>query len=103
MNTGEGFCYVWDETQGDLSSDVFASIQTEHFREYLKNNTTVKEVIVWSDNCSYQNKNSALANAYLRLANEIGVTITQKYLIQGHKQMECDSIHSKIERIKPCH
>ncbi|MEL7308194.1 MAG: hypothetical protein AAGK05_10210 [Pseudomonadota bacterium] len=98
MSTGEGYCYVWDETQADLSSDVFASIQTAHFREYLGQHPLVKQLIVWSDNCCYQNKNVALANAYSALANETGVTIIQKYLVQGHTQMECDNMHSKIER-----
>ncbi|KAJ8026795.1 hypothetical protein HOLleu_31736 [Holothuria leucospilota] len=32
------------------------------------------------------------------LAKKHKVTITQKYLVAGHTQMECDSMHSTIER-----
>lgn len=34
----------------------------------------------------------------MSLALEKGVTIIQKYLEKGHTQMECDSMHSTIER-----
>ena len=35
---------------------------------------------------------------YLDLAMRHGVTIQQKYLVAGHTQMECDSMHSMIGR-----
>ena len=51
--TKEGYCYVWDETDGDLSSEVFASIQYQHFDTYLAMHQKVKTLIVWSDGCGY--------------------------------------------------
>ena len=31
LKTKEGYCYTWDKTQGDLSSIVFAYLQSKHF------------------------------------------------------------------------
>ncbi|CAH1969563.1 unnamed protein product [Acanthoscelides obtectus] len=36
--------------------------------------------------------------ALLHLSVNKGMIITQKYLVSGHTQMECDSMHSTIER-----
>jgi hypothetical protein len=98
LQTHEGFCYLWDESEGDLSSETFAWIQYHHFASYLTKNRSIKEVVVWSDGCGYQNRNIAVSNAYLQLAIEYDVSIEQKYLVSGHSQMECDSMHSVIER-----
>ena len=96
--TQEGFCYVWDETQGDLNSDTFAYLHYTHFHKYLESHPEVKTIIVWSDGCGYQNKNNTVSNSFLHLSMEKNVTIVQKYLTKGHTQMECDSMHSTIER-----
>lgn len=53
---------------------------------------------MWSDGCGYQNRNPNVANAFSELARKYRVLITQKYLVAGHTQMECDSMHSTIER-----
>ena len=53
---------------------------------------------LWSDGCTYQNRNSLLSNGLLSLAIQKKITIYQKYLLKGHTQMECDSMHSTIER-----
>ncbi|CAG9764937.1 unnamed protein product [Ceutorhynchus assimilis] len=55
-------------------------------------------IIIYSDGCGFQNRNKVLANALLNLAMKHEVTIYQKYLEPGHTQMECDSVHSLIER-----
>ena len=98
LTTNDGYCYVWDETNGNLASNSFAWLQYSHFKRFLEENPHVKTLIIWSDGCGYQNRNSVVANAYLYLAKEMDVTIIQKYLVPGHTQMECDSMHSTIER-----
>ena len=98
LKTRDGYCYVWDETSGTLSSDVFAWLQFDHFRAYLEANEEIDTLIVWSDGCGYQNRNATVTNAYLQLAAERKITIEQKFLVPGHTQMECDSMHSLIER-----
>ncbi|KAL7385043.1 hypothetical protein ABVT39_014197 [Epinephelus coioides] len=84
LRSKEGYCYIWDESEGDLSV----------IRDYPE----LKEIIVWSDGCGYQNHNACVANAFSELARKYGVLITQKFLVAGHTQMECDSMHSTIER-----
>ena len=98
LNTHDGFCYVWDEMNGGLTNEVFAWFYFTHFKEYLLENPTVETLIVWSDGCGYQNRNTRLSNALLELAQLTNVTIIQKYLISGHTPMKCDSMHSCIER-----
>ena len=94
LNTMQGYCYTWDETEGNLSSEVFAYIQYTHFKKIIQLNPAIMKTIIWSDGCGYQNRNSTLTNAYLCLAIEHGITIEQKYLIAVHTQMECDAMHS---------
>ena len=56
------------------------------------------DVTLWSDGCTYQNRNTVLSNGLLSVAMQKKITIYQKYLVRGHTQMECDSMHSTIER-----
>ena len=99
LKTKEGFCYTWDENEeGNLNGKVFAYLQYKHFKTYLEANLNIEEVIIWSDGCGYQNRNAMVSNAYIHLVKELGVEIMQKYLVSGHTQLECDSMHSTIER-----
>ncbi|MGR0295554.1 hypothetical protein ACUWCL_29440, partial [Klebsiella pneumoniae] len=54
--------------------------------------------IVYSDGCTYQNRNVIMANAMLLASKITGFHIVQKYLTKGHTQMEVDSVHATIER-----
>ncbi|KAK6182966.1 hypothetical protein SNE40_010529 [Patella caerulea] len=89
-------CYFWYESQGDLSASSFASC-VEHYLQ-SRINERVQEIIIYSDGCTYQNRNSTMSNTLLMLSKKYGITITQKFLEHGHTQMECDSIHAVIER-----
>lgn len=97
LATKDAFCYVWTETEGNLASESFAYLQYHHFKEYISHHPSIEEIVVWSDGCGYQNRNAVVANAYSELSRQSGVLIRQKYLCVGHTQMECDSMHSKIE------
>ena len=95
--TNTGYCYLWDESEGDLSANVFASI----LRKFLEEKVALHEgdvVVLWSDGCGYQNRNVTLTNALFDLARKRKVIIIQKFLEKGHTQMKCDSMHSVIER-----
>ena len=98
MKTKDGYCYCWDEINGNLSSGVFAHIQHKDFSKVLQESTHIEKLIVWSDGCGYQNKNTTVSNMYLDLSLLYNLTIEQKYLVSGQTQMECDSMHSTIER-----
>jgi len=54
--------------------------------------------VIFSDGCTYQNRNSIMSNALLNFSLKYKIKITQKFLERGHTQMECDSVHSCIER-----
>lgn len=87
--------YWWSEIEGNLCSSVFATIVIDHLHKYCQDELPI---IIWSDGCSYQNRNTVLSNALLQYAVQQKKTITQKYLEPGHTQMQCDAVHSLIER-----
>jgi len=67
--------------------------------DYLVNEVgCTKDIILYSDGCANQNRNVTLSDALLTLAKERAVTITHNYLEKGHTQMECDCVHSVIEK-----
>ena len=71
-----------------MSGDVFAYLQYKHFDKIpgkiLSDSPEIKELVVWSDGCGYQNRNSIVANMYSSLARKPGVTIYQKYLVPSY-------------------
>lgn len=92
---------MWHEGEGDLKANCFASIlcsflTTEILPGIDYDNKPL--IIFYSDGCGAQNRNVLLSNALLNLAMENDLCIVQKYLEKGHTQMECDSMHSTIER-----
>lgn len=90
--THEVTCYVWHEGEvNKFSSCIVDYIEKNYNKE-------VKEIILWSDGCTYQNRNSILSNALLQCSALKNVCIIQKILEKGHTQMCCDSVHSVIER-----
>ena len=52
-------------------------------------------MILYSDVCMYQNRNSIMSNALIHLSIELNIDIYQK---KGHTQMGYDSVHSTIEQ-----
>lgn len=94
--THDAMAYWFDETECSLSASIFATCLIDYLSELL--DQASKTIILYSDGCGYQNRNSILSNALIHLSVVRKVTIIQKYLEKGHTQMECDSIHSTIER-----
>lgn len=97
IKSNDAVCYVWNESEGGLDADEFASIIT-HFIVHEVDRTKYDHVILYSDGCTYQNRNCVLSNALLYTSSSL--IITQKFFEKGHTQMECDSMHSVIERNK---
>ena len=83
LGNKDGHCYTWEEHEGDLSAEVFAHIQFQHFAKLLNENPTIEKIIVWSDGRRYQNCNAVLSNAYLHLAKQYNIVIKQKFLWLG--------------------
>ncbi|XP_039296260.1 uncharacterized protein LOC120354091 [Nilaparvata lugens] len=88
--------YWWNETQADLQASTFASCLID----YLENHCLERKIpiVIYSDGCTYQNRNSIMANALLHFAIKHNIDVEQKYLVKGHTNMECDSVHACIER-----
>ena len=87
-------CYVWNECEGGLTGNEFASCVVDFLTSDLSSN----EYVVYSDGCGYQNRNATLASALSYFSQNFGKTVTQNILEKGHTQMEVDSVHSTIER-----
>ena len=88
-------CYVWHEGEGGLCASEFASCIFDFIKEKVDN---YDEFILYSDGCTYQNRNVVMSNTLLSLSQYYQKTITQKFLERGHTQMEVDSAHSVVER-----
>lgn len=100
MKTSDGYCFLWNESEGGLNSDEFATILTTFFIDKIipKMGDNNRSITLYTDGCTYQNRNVTLSNALLNLAMLHNVTIEQKYLELGHTQMEVDSMHAMIEK-----
>lgn len=99
LNTHHSRCYWFDETEADLTANTFASLLIDYLKNTVSQlNNRSKDVIIWSDGCTYQNRNATVSNALLSFSVTNKITIYQKYLAKGHTQMEVDSVHAAIER-----
>ena len=95
MGNAKAKCFWWNEAQADLSASVFTSLLVNSIETTF---TDQVPVIVYSDGCGYQNRISTMSNGLLNLAMKTQREIPQKFLVKGHTQMECDSIHSLVDR-----
>lgn len=90
-----GLCYWFNEAEGDLSGNTFATCITHYLNENCLN--PFKPIVIYSDGATNQNRNQILSNSLLHFALQNDVQITQKFLIKGHTHMEGDLVHAKIE------
>ncbi|CAH1112444.1 unnamed protein product [Psylliodes chrysocephalus] len=97
LATNLGPCYWFDETKTYLQASAYASCVVDYLKDNFLDNGDKREIIIFSDGCMAQNRNSIMSNALLHLAETYGVKITQKYLAKGPTQMDCDSVHACIE------
>lgn len=101
IKNGDAFCYLWNETEGAVTANEFATIivyfiETEILPKMQEREDNI--IILYSDGCTGQNRNSTLSNSLLNLCMIHNITVIQKYLQKGHTQMEVDSMHATIER-----
>ncbi len=94
LKSHQSTCYWWDESEGDLVASTFTTCISDYLITKFDDELPI---IIYSDGCTYQNRNAMLSNALLQIAVDKNKDITQKYLEKGHTQMECDSVHSAIE------
>lgn len=96
LGNSTGNCYIWDETQGRRGSNEIATC----LFMYLTSHQEARHVSMMSDACGGQNRNATVATMciYAVKQNESLQILDHKFFETGHSQMECDSIHSKIEQ-----
>lgn len=93
-----GHCFMWHEGIANRGAN---EIGTCVLNFILNDFDGSGDIILYSDNCSGQNKNKFLASLFLYIVRKYDVaSITHKFLIVGHTQNEVDSIHSVIEKEK---
>ena len=94
-------CHVWDETQCKRGSCEIATCLMKNTLSVCKIGT-VKEIVYFSDSCGGQNRNQYVTASLLYTLSQCSnlKAICHKFLVSGHSQMECDSVHSTIERAK---
>lgn len=92
-NTGK--CYMWSEVEGSRGPCEIASCLFHHLKSLP---TTIQNVRLFSDTCGGQNKNQFVAAMFIYAVQVLPIeVIDQKFLVSGHSQMECDSMHARIE------
>ncbi|KAK3933057.1 Homoserine kinase [Frankliniella fusca] len=89
-------CFVWDQTIGGRGAAEISSCVHMYIEQEVANG--VKEFHVYSDSCWSQNKNQILYTMYNLLSKKYNIKIIHRYLQKGHTQMECDSVHARIEK-----
>lgn len=95
--TRQGYCYFWQEYEGNRGSNEVSTC----LYGYITNLRDVDHLVLYSDCCPGQNRNSVvltmLTNIMMSPDNTIK-TIDYKFLEPGHTMMECDNMHAVIER-----
>ena len=89
VNSRNGHCFIWPETQGKRGANEIASCLWMFLKSLP---ATVKHVGFCSDSCAGQNKNSIVAAMFQYAVRVLPlITIDHGFLEPGHTQMEANS------------
>lgn len=95
---GQSFDFLWHEgITGRRANEVGFCLYSYLLKDV---NPKIKNIIMYSDTCGSQNRNShiaAMCIVALKHSETLQV-IDHKSLVPGHTHMECDTDHSLIER-----
>ncbi|GFV08454.1 uncharacterized protein TNCV_2936701 [Trichonephila clavipes] len=96
----KGYCYIWKECEGKLTSDELSTIIVTALWKFINRNPIGddRELMLYSNSCTNQNRKAVLSNTLLNFSMQNKITITQKFLQKCCSQMECDSMHSVTEK-----
>ncbi|CAG9764926.1 unnamed protein product [Ceutorhynchus assimilis] len=99
MGNGAVTCFMWHEGEGGRGGNQIATCL---FLQILSLPENIKNVILYSDTCGGQNKNSHVAGMFLTVMQRKKTleTIDHKFMVSGHSHMECDVDHALIEKQK---
>lgn len=89
--------FVWNEAVAKRGSCEIGSCLKEYIDTYVPG--TIKELVIFSDNCGGQNKNLNLCLLLLRFVQSGRFTSIKHYfLMPGHSTMSCDRDFGNLER-----
>lgn len=87
-------CYLWNEKESRLTANEFSTIVVSHFDTIkISLKESENEIVIFSDGCNYQNRNSTLTNPLLNFSVSNNIAVIQKYLERGYTQIE-DAMHT---------
>ena len=95
--TKQATCYIWSETEADLSSNTFCAMLFAYLTTNLRC-INANSIVIYTDGCPYQNRSVQIINCLLLYTKLNTKVVVHKYLCNGHTQIEVDSVHAVIER-----
>lgn len=90
------FAVLWHEA---ITSRKKEDIISTYYQFFLHNRDT-KNIIIWLDNCSAQNKNWCMLSFFVHIVNSSMVsleTLEVNFFEPGHTFMSADSFHHQVE------
>lgn len=97
MGKKAGHCFEWHEGEGSRGVNEIGTC----IYKFLQSISTKTPVVLYSDNCTGQNKNKYVISLLLNTVLEFDLpSITLNFLTVGHTQNEGDAMHSLIEKQK---
>lgn len=85
LRSKEGYCFLWNESEGKLTANEFSSILCYFLeKQVLSSSGPSKKFVIYSAGCTYQNKCSTLSNPVLHPTVKHKVIIEQQFLEKGH-------------------
>lgn len=101
QQTKRPYSAVWTEVMSGRKGNDIASALVCILAMVAEDHPSCKDMIIWSDSCVPQNRNSCMAYALQQFleVNPRMQSITQKFCEPGHSSIQdIDSFHSTIER-----
>lgn len=96
--TDQAYMYMWSEDLAKRGSDEICSIIYKYIKD---NNISAEHLIVYSDNCSGQNKNWAIMSLWRQLvAEKVFKSVEHRFLVVGHTHLPSDRDFAIIEKYK---
>ena len=94
--TGKGTCYLWTELDGKKGSSEIGSIIIKYLQSLRSEIRHILSFVIL-----VEDKTEQFVTALIFAASSLHFdSISINFLEPGHMQMECDSMHSAIERAK---
>ena len=103
-NVSSSFMYCFMEMEAKKDSNSVASFLNHALKKKLIEFSNVKKMILLSDACGGQNKNSVMTSFCSWLARVYEVEVTHLFPVRGHSFGQCDRnfrlIKSKLKKVE---